>query len=56
MFLRFVNCDDSDGNIDECYYEARAGCNKINKHARVQCLSGKHFFRHYLIYIIVVRS
>ncbi|XP_064397379.1 scavenger receptor cysteine-rich type 1 protein M160-like isoform X1 [Halichondria panicea] len=39
MFLRFVNCDDSDGNIDECYYEARAGCNKINKHARVQCLS-----------------
>ncbi|XP_064397415.1 scavenger receptor cysteine-rich domain superfamily protein-like isoform X2 [Halichondria panicea] len=38
-FLRFVDCDESDANIDECYYEARNGCNMVDKHATVQCSS-----------------
>ncbi|XP_064397372.1 scavenger receptor cysteine-rich domain superfamily protein-like isoform X2 [Halichondria panicea] len=38
-FLRFVDCDESDANIDECYYEARNGCKNVDKHATVQCSS-----------------
>ena len=54
-FLRFVDCDESDANIDECYYEARNGCNMVDKHATVQCSSGKHSFN-IIITILVVRS